>query len=131
MINNNPDNDFHNLTIDEIISKVHELLTDKFQIKVVAICKGGMMEPLQRPEQQPYIIFEHSDRSLKYIKHMMFIMEISMSRINDFLKSSFDKKTQVLRWLFMPPSTMLRFTSEQDRIMFWMKVYNALYTLEY
>lgn len=130
-MNTNSITELRNLTIDEIISEVHRLLTDKFQVKVVAICKGGMMEPLQRPEQQPYIIFEHSDKSLKYIKHMMFIMEINMSRINDFLKSSFDKKTQVLRWLFMPPSTMLRFTSEQDRITFWMKVYNALYTLDY
>lgn len=118
-----------NIEFDRLMNLIGSELNNTLKIKTIVINRGGPLEPLQRIESNPYIIFEHSDTSLKLMKDILINMGCNMRNINEFIRSIFDKKTTELRWMFVIPPKLYKLNTDQDYYDLWTKFYHAIYNV--
>lgn len=110
----------------DLIKIITAELNQRLGVKTIAVCKGGPVEEFNRPSQQPFIIFSHSENSLKLFIKIISLIGLNPRRLNDVLKSSFDKQTQELRWIFMIPANLMQPLTEQSIYEFWNKLQSII-----
>jgi hypothetical protein len=103
----------------QYLSDIVSILKATWRVDVVAACKGYLMKPLSNPQIQPSIIFVHSESSLLLFIQIMKNLGINKRKYNEFLRSQFDPKGEVLRWVFIVPAQYISMRTEDDIEEFW------------
>jgi len=110
-----------NLNQPQYLQDIVGILKATWKVDIVAACKGYLMKPLSNPQIQPSIIFVHSESSLLLFIQIMKNLGINKRKFNEFLRSQFDPKGEVLRWVFIVPSQYLQLNNEESIQDFWEK----------